>query len=62
LYIERHELSVRIQKLDKSLDDGVEQMEPIQLSLLLFQRLLMNEYIKVLGTRIARLENSSSKN
>ena len=60
LYIERHELSVRKQKLDKSLLDG--QIEPRQLSLLLYQRLLMNEYIKVLETRIALLENSASKN
>ena len=62
LYIERHELSVRKQKLDKSLDDGVEQIESKQLSLLLFQRLLMDSYIEVLDTRIALLEDSSSKN
>jgi hypothetical protein len=62
LYIERHELSVRKQKLDKSLDDGVEQIESKQLSLLLFQRLLMDTYIEVLDTRIALLEDSSSKN
>lgn len=62
LYIERRELRDRKQKLDKSLDDGLVQMEPRALSLLLFQRLLMDEYIKVLGKRIALLENSSSKN
>lgn len=62
LYIEHHELSVRKQKLDKSLDDGVEQIESKQLSLLLFQRLLMDSYIEVLDTRIALLEDSSSKN
>lgn len=62
LYIERNELSVRKQKLDKSLDDEVEQIESKQLSLLLFQRLLMDTYIEVLDTRIALLEDSSSKN
>lgn len=60
LYIERHELSVRKQKLDKSLLDG--QIEPRQLVLLLYQRLLMDSYIEVLDTRIALLEDSSSKN
>lgn len=62
LYIERHELSVRKQKLERQFEDGVGPIEPIQISLLLYQRLLMKEYIEVLTNRIAILENSASKN
>lgn len=59
LYIERHELSVRKQKLEKSLLDG--QIEPRQLYLMSYQRLFINEYIRVLDIRITLLANSASK-
>lgn len=66
LKIERYELRERIEKLEallgNEIDEGVKKAGGVsQAALLIIQRFLMVNYLDVLKTRIALLENDNKK-
>lgn len=63
LRIERDELKERLDKLDKFFEPGIQEISEkigcAQASMLIYQRVSMNNYLETLESRIDNIENNS---